>query len=143
MKKRGMIKIKNFKKSKKAAILIENVVFILLNAIFIFVLILFLIKQGQGVVVLEQIYAKEISLLTDSAKPGMQIRIDMEKAMKIAEKNNLDFRGVVGVSGNVVQVKLNSNTGYTYSFFNDVNLQVYPERDRNNEYTGLYVLRIT
>lgn len=143
MKKNGVIRVKNFKKSKKGDILIENVVFILLNAVFIFVLILFLIKQGQGAIILEQTYAKEIALLADSAKPGMQIRVDMEKGMKIAEKNKFDFRRIVNVNGNVVQVKLNDDTGYTYSFFNDVNLQVYPERDGNNEYTGLYVLRIT
>jgi hypothetical protein len=127
-------------KKKRGEILIGNVVFLILNALFLFVLILFLVKQGQGAVVLEQVYAKEIALLADSAKPGMQIIIDMEKGFEISNERGLDFVDVVSVKGNVVEVKLSSKSGYTYSFFNDVNLNVYPDKNKNNEYTGLYVL---
>lgn len=126
----------------KGEFLIENVVFILLNAIFLFILVLFLIKQGQGSVVLEQIYAKEIALLVDSAKPNMLIKIDMEKGMKLAEKNGIDFREAVRVDGNAIRVQFSENSGYTYSFFNDVNLNVYPEINARNKCTGLYVLGV-
>ncbi len=128
-------------KNKKAEILVGNIVFILLNLIFIFILILFLLKQGNGAVVLEQSYAKKISLLTNAGQPGMQMLIDMEKGMKIAEENGLDFKDVVSINGNIVNVKLDSNSGYTYSFFNDVSLYAYPDK-LNGKYTGMYVLNI-
>lgn len=135
MKKQG---VRKRKVNNGGQILIENVVFILLNAIFLFILILFLIKQGQGAVVLEQIYAKEIALLADSAKPNMLIKIDMEKGLKIAEKNGIDFRDAVRTEGNVVRVKLSQDSGYTYSFFNDVRLRTYPDPVQE----GMYVLTV-
>jgi hypothetical protein len=125
-------------KNKKAEILIGNLVFILLNAIFIFVLILFLFKQGEGAIVLEQTYAKQIALLVDSAHPDMLIKIDMEKGYKIAEKNGINFADAVSVHGNVVHVQLNDKSGYSYSFFNDVRLTAYPDKTQE----GLYVLAI-
>lgn len=124
--------------NNRGEILIENVIFILLNAIFLFILILFLIKQGQGAIVLEQIYAKEIALLIDSAKPEMLIKFDMEKGLKIAEKNGMDFEDIVRIDGNLVRVKLSQDSGYTYSFFNDVRVGSYPDRAEE----GLYVLTV-
>jgi hypothetical protein len=122
---------------KRGEILIGNVIFILLNAVFLFILILFLLKQGEGAVVLEQVYAKQIALLADSAKPEMLIKIDMEKGMNVADKNGIDFVDVVKVNGNLVSVKLNHNSGYTYSFFNDeIILRAYPDQGDN----GMYVL---
>ena len=67
------------KRGKKGAILMENVIFIILNILFITILILFLLRQGQGAVLLEQSYAKQIALLIDSAKPEMTIILDMTK----------------------------------------------------------------
>lgn len=129
------------RKNKSGEMLVGNVVFILLNAVFIFILILFLLKQGEGAVVLEQTHAKQIALLVDSAQPGMTIRIDMEKAMNIAENRGIDFWDIVDVDRNVVLVKLTDKSGYSYSFFNEVNLRAYPELI-GGEYTGLYILEI-
>lgn len=126
---------------KKGEILVENIVFILLNLVFLAALTFFLLRQGSGAVVLEQSYAKEIAMLVDSAKPNMLIRLDMEKGMKLAEKNGIDFNDVVKIQGNIVRVKLSEQGGYTYSFFNDVDAVPYAD-DENNEYNGLYVLTI-
>jgi hypothetical protein len=114
--------------SKKGAILMENLIFIILNMVFLAILILFLLRQGQGAVLLEQSYAKQIALLIDSAKPGMTIALDMEKAKKLSEKNNIEFKDVVSINNNVVMVKLSEKGGYTYSFFNDVDVNAYPDR---------------
>ena len=81
-------------------------------------------------------------MIADSAKPIMIIKIDMEKGKKITEKNKLDFGEVVNVEGNVVSVKLDEGRGYEYAFFNDVDIEVYAERDDKNEYTGMYILTI-
>jgi hypothetical protein len=127
---------------KRGTILIENVVFIILNVIFLSVLILFLLKQSSGAIVLEQIYSKEIAMIADSAKPVMMIKIDMSKGMEIAEKNGIDFNDVVKVDGNIVKVKLSERGGYSYAFFNAVQVGHYPDINDKNEYTGMYVLTI-
>ena len=131
-----------FTKSEKAEILVENIIFILLNIIFISILIFFLFKQSSGAALLEQTYSKQIALMIDSAKPVMEIKLNMEKMQKIAEKNKIDFKDVVSITGNVVNIKLSQKTGYEYSFFNDVEAKAFPETDSENEYTGIYVFTI-
>jgi len=125
---------------KRGTILVENIIFIILNLIFLTVLILFLIKQGSGAIVLEQAYSKQIAMLADSAKPVMLIKMDMDKGKTIAENNGIDFNDVVKINGNVVRVKLTEKGGYSYAFFNDVDVSVYPDRAENGDYTGLYVI---
>jgi len=129
---------------KGSSILVENVVFIILNVVFLSILIVFLLNQSSSGRVLEEKYAKEISLITDYAKPEMRIKIDMRKGFRISEKNGFDFSEAVKVDGNVVFVKLTEDGGYSYSFFNNVNLNApYPETNFKNEYTGFYILIIS
>lgn len=113
------------KKAKRGAILAENIVFIVLNLIFLSIIILFLFRQGSGAIILEQSYAKQIALLLDSAKPVMQINFDMSKAKKLSEKNGINFNDIVKINANVVSVKLSEKSGYSYSFFNDVDVDYY------------------
>jgi hypothetical protein len=127
---------------KKGTILVENIIFIILNLLFLTILVLFLVNQGRGVLVLEQTYSKQIAMLADSAKPVMLIKMDMEEGKNIAEKNKIDFGNVVRIEGNIVQVKLSTNKGYSYAFFNDVDVSAYAERDDKNQYTGLYIITI-
>jgi hypothetical protein len=127
---------------KKGTILVENVIYIILNGVFLFALALFLIKQGSGAIVLEQAYSKEIALIIDSANPVMLIKVDMSKGQEIAKDNEVDFKEIVKVEGNIVSVKLTGAGGYNYAFFNDVDVKAYPEVNAQNEYTGMYVLTI-
>ena len=113
---------------KRGTILVENVVFIVLNILFIAILILFIARQGSGAIVLEQSYAKQIALLIDSAQPGMIIKLDMEKGKNLAEENGINFEDAVRINGNTVIVKLSDQGGYSYSFFNNVNVgEPYPD----------------
>ncbi len=127
---------------KRGEILIENIIFIILNVIFVSILIFFLFKQGSGAILLEQTYSKQIALMIDSAKPVMEIKLNMEKAKKVAEENKIDFSEIVSITGNVVKVKLSQKGGYEYSFFNDVEAKAFPEKNENNEYTGIYIFTI-
>lgn len=117
------------KKNRRGAILMESVVFIILNLVFLMILILFLFKQGQGAIVYEQTYAKQIALLIDSGKPGMTMVLDMKKAKNLADNNKIDFEDVVKIEGNSVVVKLSGEGGYSYDFFNDVDVSLYPKTD--------------
>ena len=129
-------------KNKRGDILVENVIFIVLNIIFVSILILFLFRQGSGAGLLEQTYSKQIALMIDSAKPVMEIKLNMEKTKNIAEENKFDFKDVVSITGNVVNIKLSQKGGYEYSFFKDVEVKAFPETDSKNEYTGVYVFTI-
>ncbi len=111
---------------KRGTILVENIIFIVLNLLFLIILVLFIARQGGGAIVLEQSYAKQIALLVDSAKPVMVINLNMDKAQKLADKNKIDFREVVRINGNIIIVKLSERGGYSYSFFNDVNVTAFP-----------------
>lgn len=129
-------------RGKKGAILMENVIFIILNILFIAILILFLLRQGQGAILLEQSYAKQIALLIDSAKPGMTIILDMSKAKDLAEKNGLEFKDIVINTNNVITVKLSEEGGYSYSYFNDVDVgKPYPDTSDPEDITS-YVIKI-
>jgi hypothetical protein len=113
--------------NKRGTILIENVIFIILNLVFITILVLFLFRQGNGAIVLEQSYAKNIALLIDSAKPVTEMKLNMEDAMDLAEKNGVSRNEIVKINGNVVRVKLSQKGGYEYSFFNSVDVTAYPD----------------
>src|SRR3989344_5603718 len=75
-----------FTKSERGEILVENVLFIILNIIFISILILFLFKQSSGAGLLEQTYSKQIALMIDSAKPAMEIKLKMDNKIMIKNK---------------------------------------------------------
>ena len=106
--------------NRRGTILVENIIFIILNLIFLTILFLFIARQGQGVIVLEQSYAKEIALIIDSAKPGMTLRLDIKDGLELADKNGIAKKDIVKINGNVVTVKLSKDSGFSYSFFNNV-----------------------
>lgn len=121
-----------FSKKKKGNILTENLIFIILNLVFLSILILFLFTKMSGAAVLEEKYAKEIALMIDSAEPGMTINLDMEDAFKITQKEGINSKDIVKIENNIVTVKLRDNKGYSYSFFNDVKFtdNYYPNENK-------------
>ena len=106
--------------NKKGNILTENIIFIILNLVFLSILIIFLFSKMGGAAVLEEKYAKQIALILDSAEPGMVISLNMKDAIKIANKENRDLNNVISIQDNVVKVQLREKGGYSYSFFNDI-----------------------
>ncbi len=120
--------------SKKGNILTENIIFIVLNLIFLTILILFLFSKMGGGAVLEEKYSKQIALLLDSAKPGMIIHLNMEDAIEEAEKELGKISELVVINGNIVTVRLGEGSGYSYSFFNDVDATAYLDKTDNKRY---------
>ncbi len=112
-------------KKNKGQILTEQVIFIVLNIFFLAILILFIFRQSSGGILLEQSYAKQIALLIDSARPLSEviIKLDMGDGMKVDKKWFAEnFARVLSIDGDVVTVKLSEKGGYSYSFFNDVDV---------------------
>ena len=122
------MKIKN---KRGTSILTENVIFIILNLIFLTILILFVFSKSGGAAVLEEKYAKQIALIIDSAKPIMKITLNMQDALDKKEKDWKD-EGIVSVKDNIVTVRLREKGGYSYHFFNDVDVnKPYPDGKGN------------
>ncbi|MFH1325420.1 MAG: hypothetical protein ABIH49_01460 [archaeon] len=117
--------------NKQGAILVENVMFIILNMIFISILMLFIFSKTGGAAVLEEKYAKEIALIIDAAKSGMIIHINVEDALKEAEKNNMGSNKIIFLDGNEVTVKLREKGSYSYGFFNDADVSIFPDDSSN------------
>jgi hypothetical protein len=120
-------------KSRKANILAENIIFIVLNLLFLTILVVFLVSKMGSAAVLEEKYAKQIALIVDSAEPGMMIHLNMEDAIDMAEKEGWDTRDIVTKNQNIITVKLREKGGSSYSFFNDVEVNVNPDI-KNKEY---------
>ena len=117
--------------NKKGNILTENIIFIVLNLVFLVILMLFLFSKTGTASVLEEKYAKEIALAIDAAEPAMTIHLNIEDAIEIAEKENFPLGEIVKINENIVTIKLREKGGYSYSFFNDVN--VVPNFDNGNK----------
>lgn len=115
--------MKKLVRDKRAINLLSGVViFIILNVIFISALFFFVARAGKNVSLYEQIYAKQIVLVIDGAKPGTSIEIDVSELYEIARKNK--FRGnIVNVdySNNEIFVRLEEGKGYGFKYFSELN----------------------
>jgi uncharacterized protein YpmS len=118
--------------NKKANILTENIIFIILNLIFIMILVLFVFSKSENAAFLEEKYAKQIAMIIDSAKPVMTIKLNVEDAIKEKDKN-FDMNNMVVITDNLVTIKLRDKEGYSYSFFNNVEVKKYFD-EQTSEY---------
>jgi hypothetical protein len=118
---------------KRGTILAENIIFIILNLVFLTILFLFLFSKTGDAAALEEKYAKQIALIIDSAKPGMEISLNMKDAVEKAKDE--DWQGkIVFIQDNIVSVQLREKGGYSYSFFNNIDferLYCYPDDEGN------------
>ncbi|MEK6913512.1 MAG: hypothetical protein AABW47_02470 [Nanoarchaeota archaeon] len=120
--------------NKRGNLIMSNVLSLLLNLIVLIAWIGFISSRGTEAIVLEQNYAKNIVLLIDSAKPITEMTLNMKDAFDLAKKNGVPFNETVRINGNNVIVKLSFGGGYKYSFFNDVDVTVYPDLLPNKNY---------
>jgi len=113
---------------KKGGILVGNIVFIILNLLYLTILVIFLLRFSSGTTLLEESYSKQITLVLDSAKPNMVIFLNMEDAIETAKENKWGsehLNEIVKIRDNLVTVKLSENSGYSYSFFNSIDIAGY------------------
>jgi len=141
MKKKYNFMARERRGGNRGEILIESIIFIVLNLVFLSILLVFLSNQSNSMSTSEDFYSKEVALLVDSAKVGMTIKVNLEDALKIAEKNKIDFKDIMKFTDNYVNIKLSKNVGHEYHYFNNVNVSSYPIKN-NNKYTGIYILTI-
>ena len=112
------------KMNKKAVnVLMENLVFILLVIFFVITMYFVITRVGSQAILFEQVYAKQISLIINKAKPGIEIEIDIYDMNNIARKNKFNGNYInVDNNENRINVKLVQGKGYDYYYFNDVDV---------------------
>jgi len=115
---------------KRGNIIMENLVFIILNLVFFGIIILFVATKMSSPFVMEEKYSKSLALMIDASKPGMLITIDFSDAIAQAKKNGISKEAIVHITGNVVNVNVVGKNGYSYSFFNDVLVNSYFDEDK-------------
>ncbi len=129
-------------KKGETTLLVENIIFLVLNMLFFAILIAFIVQQSSGAALLEQTYSKKVALLVDQAKPGMIIKLNLEEGMNVAAKDKIAPTAILTVQDNFIKVKLADGGGQEYHFFNDVDVKIFPETDDNGDYSGVYVLTV-
>lgn len=135
--------VRDFMNRKGVSLLTENIIFITINLAFLTIVLLFVFSRMNGAAPLEELYAKNIALAIDAARPESQIIFNVEDAITRAQKEGQDLEKIITISENVVNVKLDPNgVGYGYSFFSDVNVSAFLKLNNNGERTGEYVLNI-
>ncbi|MDD5191842.1 MAG: hypothetical protein PHH54_04170 [Candidatus Nanoarchaeia archaeon] len=110
------------RKNKKAELLQENVIFIVLNVAFFSIMILFLYLQSSSIHIKEEETAKQIALLIDASKPGSEIELNLEnffEKIKINKERSI----TIDNNKNIVVVRGTENSLYEYSYFNEVNVE--------------------
>ena len=114
--------------NKKAEILQEQVVFILLNIAFLAIMIVFIYTQTTSISLLEEKYSKQIGLIVDSAKEGTIVKIDFKSFF---DKIKIDKEDSIKIDNeeNKVIVKGNEDSFYEFGFFNNVDVEYSFEGD--------------
>jgi len=105
---------------KGGIIVLEEVVFIVLNLVFFGIFLLFVINASSNAFVLEQFYAKQIALLIDASRPGTIVSLDISDAYNLAEKNDIGPDRMVSTQDGHVIVQLSNSRAYKFPFFSDV-----------------------
>lgn len=104
-------------------LLLSTIIFIVLNLVFFASLFLFIGVKSTGVSLHEQVYAKQIALLIDGAKPGTSIEVDIYKLYEIAKKNEYQpAKSLVEINSQEKEVKVKlteRGKGYSFKHFND------------------------
>ncbi len=118
-------------KNKKANILHEQIIFIILNVVFFSVMIVFIYLQSSSTSLIEEGTAKQIALLIDSSKPGTEIQINLQDFFKKAGENEVAKEKSIEIDNekNLVVAKAGADSFYDYGYFNDVNVEYKFEED--------------
>ena len=113
------------KKAKLNDLIMSNVVYFILTALFVIGLSVFVFGQMNGSGVWEEFYAKEIVKVINLAEPGDEITLDVHRGTVIAKENEVRsysdmFR--IDNANNEICVRLSSSRRTCYSYFNDVDV---------------------
>jgi hypothetical protein len=101
------------------ALLGGSVIFLILNLIVILILLAFVSLYETPAHLYEEAYAKQFSLLLNSAKPGTTIETDITELFLVAKENNAEPNIILNCEKNEIFVKITRDQGYKHQFFSD------------------------
>lgn len=106
--------------------IMEKIIFLILNLAFFVIMLLFVNSSGNREFVYEQIYAKEIALIIDNAKPEMAMLLDVSKLVELAKDNDKDVNEIIKLDkeNNRVFISLRGTRGYSYKYFSDADIEL-------------------
>ena len=109
----------NFLTAKKSQVLSGTVIFLILNALFLGIMLIFVSQAGTGADALEKIYSRQIALAADSLRPGTEIQLYLPKLFDMADKNQLK-ESILAIDYDScrITVKADAGTGNSYFCFN-------------------------
>jgi len=101
---------------------VENLVFLILNLIVFVMLLIFISNSANGKYTQEQYYAKQIASFINEASPGMSLQLDISDLLTKYEKDIKSKDNILKIDSEkgIVYFSLNSQTYYSYKFFNKV-----------------------
>ena len=115
-------------KSKKGQLL-EELVYIIPSMVFFISMFYLVANYSEGKPVYEQAYAKQIALTIDKAEPGTFISLYLGEL--VDKSDGKRAYEIVNIDNNEkkVFVSLGKYSGYSYNYFNDVNVIVKKEAE--------------
>jgi hypothetical protein len=111
-------------KTGASDILHSTIAFIFILLLFTFGMWYYIYQQKSGASVWEDYYAKQVTVVMNSAKPGDVIVLDVHKATEIAQKSGVTFGLLFSISDQETCVKLSQGRKTCYSFFNKVDAEI-------------------
>ena len=104
--------------------IVNNLFYFIFFLLFFVLVIGFGSSQRDGAAAWEDFYAKEIVRIIDGSQPGSEVFLDVTKGVDIALKRDKDPEKIVNFDNvnNRVIVSLKSNSGTSFSYFNDVDV---------------------
>lgn len=98
----------------------ETIIFILLNIVFFAGILLFIWIKSSGAVIYEEVYAKQIALFIDEAKPGTEIILPVSELAEQARKNKFSGEIInINPETSEVTVKVHEGSSYSYAYFSE------------------------
>jgi len=108
------------RKLGKRGLIRENVVFIILNVAFLVVMFFVVARYSNSSIFYEEMYAKQIVLAIDAAKPGTEIVFNVYFLEQLAKKNKYEGKIFdINQETNKVTVRIKQGKGYSFSYFTD------------------------
>jgi uncharacterized protein (UPF0333 family) len=113
-----------FSNKKGDESLFQNLIPIILVIVFIIGAMYGINRFGSQATIYEQVYAKQIALAIDKAKPGTNITIDITKLYQVAEKNRFPYNSMMQINNKekYVWVRVIAGKGYKYYFYNNAQI---------------------
>ena len=109
------------KLNKKAELLHETIIFVVLNVTFLTIMIVFIYLQGNSIHLKEEAIAKRVALLIDVARPGTELNLNLEDFSKRLKKEGVLERDSIKIDEerNLIIVRGSKKSFFEYGYFND------------------------